>query len=131
MHGTHYIKSWSKTQALVALSSAESELYAIVKASSETLGVMSILQDMNKMMKSVLLSDASAALGVVQRQGLGVQFEGLPIGFGSPLQIARLAQGLGQTGVEDGSVGPFPAQGFVMPGSAGIISRLPAQLGET
>ena len=66
-----YIKSWSKTQALVALSSAESELYAIVKASSETLGLMSTIRDMNKNFNSALFSDASAALGVVQRQGLG------------------------------------------------------------
>ena len=71
MHGKHYIKSWSKTQSLVALSSAESELYAIVKASSETLGLMSIVKDMNKSFTSALFSDASAALGVVQRQGLG------------------------------------------------------------
>ena len=71
MHGSHYIKSWSKTQALVALSSAESELYAIAKASSETLGLMSTIRDMNKNFNSALFSDASAALGVVQRQGLG------------------------------------------------------------
>ena len=45
MHGLHYIRSWSKTQSLVALSSAESELYAIMKASSQALGLKSILQD--------------------------------------------------------------------------------------
>ena len=71
MHGNHYIKSWSKTQAFVALSSAESELYAIVKASSETLGLMNTIRDMNKHFNSALFSDASAALGFVQRQGLG------------------------------------------------------------
>ena len=71
LHGSHYIKSWSKTQSLVALSSAESELYAIVKASSEALGLRSILQDMGKEFANVILSDASAALGIIQRQGLG------------------------------------------------------------
>ena len=71
MHGKHYIKSWSKTQALVALSSVESELDAIVKASSETLGVMSLIRDANKNFTSAIFSDASAALGIVQRQGLG------------------------------------------------------------
>ena len=38
MHGSHYIKSWSKTQPLVALSSAESELHALVRASAEAVG---------------------------------------------------------------------------------------------
>ena len=71
MHGLHYIKSWSKTQSLVARSSAESELYAIVKASSETLGLRAIFGDLNKKFTSTILSDASAALGTIQRQGLG------------------------------------------------------------
>ena len=48
MHGNHYIKSWSKTQAIVALSSAESELYAIVKTSSEVLGLKTILKKTGK-----------------------------------------------------------------------------------
>ena len=50
MIGGHYIRSWSKTQSLVALSSAESELYAIVKASAEALGLRSIVQDLGKHM---------------------------------------------------------------------------------
>ena len=37
IHGSH-IKSWSRTQPLIAPSSAESELYALVKASDEALG---------------------------------------------------------------------------------------------
>ena len=71
MHGMHYIKSWSKTQSLVALSSVESELYDIVKTSSEVLGFKSIAQDLDKVLGALVLSDASAALGVIQRQGLG------------------------------------------------------------
>ena len=39
MHGSRRIKSWSKTQSHIALSPAESELYALVKASSEALGL--------------------------------------------------------------------------------------------
>ena len=35
MHRSRYIKSWSTTHLLVALSSAESELSALVKASAE------------------------------------------------------------------------------------------------
>ena len=43
--GKHYIKSWFKISAIVALSSAESELYGLVKCVSETLGVKSALFD--------------------------------------------------------------------------------------
>ena len=36
MHGKHrYIKRWSKTQSLVAVSSADFELYALARASAE------------------------------------------------------------------------------------------------
>ena len=69
--GKHYIKSWSKTQAIVALSSAESELYGLVKCVSETLGVKSALFDFGILVGGVIKSDASAALGIIQRQGLG------------------------------------------------------------
>jgi hypothetical protein len=71
LHGSHYIKSWSRTQSLVALSSAEAELYGIVKCSSEVLGFKSIIQDMDRQFGAILYSVASAALGVIQRQGLG------------------------------------------------------------
>ena len=43
----------------------------MVKCSSEVLGLKSILQDMDKVFGAIMYSDASAALGVVQRQGLG------------------------------------------------------------
>ena len=71
LFGSHYIKSWSKTQSLVALSSAESELYALIKCTSEVLGVKSALADWGVNMAAVIKSDASAALGIIQRQGLG------------------------------------------------------------
>ena len=71
LNGSHYVKSWSKTQSLVALSSAESELYALVKASAEALGIKTTLKDMNKEIGILVYSDASAALGIIQRQGLG------------------------------------------------------------
>ena len=55
----------------MALSSAESELYAIVKACAEAMRLLCLMKDRKKQMACVLLRDASAALGVVQRQGLG------------------------------------------------------------
>ena len=38
MHGSHLIKMWSRTQALVDLLSAEAELYGIVKATAKLKG---------------------------------------------------------------------------------------------
>ena len=45
MMGQHCIKTWSKTQALIAKSSAESELYGVVKASCEALGSLTLAQE--------------------------------------------------------------------------------------
>ena len=69
--GSHVIKSWSKTQSLVALSSAESELYAILKASAETLGVLSMMKDLGYTLQGEVWGDASAAPGIINRHGLG------------------------------------------------------------
>ena len=69
--GRHLIKSWSKTQSLVALSSAESELYACVKSAAEALGVMAILKDLGMEVSTKVFADASAALGIIARKGLG------------------------------------------------------------
>ena len=69
--GAHWIKAWSRIQATVALSSAESELYAMVKTSTEVMGVASILKDWGMHLGGTILGDASACLGVIQRQGLG------------------------------------------------------------
>ena len=71
MIGKHAVKSWSKTQSLVALSSGESELYAALKSAAETLGLMSMLKDLNWVMEGKVYGDASAALGIIHRIGLG------------------------------------------------------------
>ena len=71
MFNGHLLKSWAKSQAVVALSSAESELYACIKASSEGLGIMSMLADFGIESKGEIWSDASAALGIIARNGLG------------------------------------------------------------
>ena len=39
MIGSHLIKSWSKQQKVIALSSAESKIHAVVAASCEALGM--------------------------------------------------------------------------------------------
>ena len=37
--GSHCLKSWSTNQTVIALSSAEAELYALLKGASQTLGL--------------------------------------------------------------------------------------------
>ena len=69
--GSHLIKMWCKTQAVVALSSAEAELYGLVRASAETMGHISMYKDLGTHMNGLVLGDASAALAIVARRGLG------------------------------------------------------------
>ena len=71
MRGAHLLKAWSKTQQTVALSSAEAELYACVKGIGELLGARSILRDFGILTSGHVLGDASAALGIIRRHGLG------------------------------------------------------------
>ena len=71
MWGAHCLKSWASTQATVALSSAEAELYALTKGASQALGMMTLLEDFGFTTRSVLHTDASAAIGIVRRAGLG------------------------------------------------------------
>lgn len=69
--GSHLVKGWSKTQSLIAFSSAESELYASLRTSSETLGVIAMAKDMGYQLRGQVLGYASAALGIIHRKGLG------------------------------------------------------------
>ena len=72
MHGMHALKFWSRTQASVALSSAEAELTAIVKASAETIGLERLAGEAGlKLESGVILTDSSAANGAVHRLGAG------------------------------------------------------------
>ena len=71
MIGSHLIKSWSRQQNLISLSSAEAELYGLVKASSEALGIKSMALDFGQNLSVRVYADASAALGIVHRKGLG------------------------------------------------------------
>ena len=71
MHGEHLVRSYSKTQSLIALSSAEAELYAMVHATSEGLGSKAMAADFGGRMEVDVYVGASAAIGVLQRKGLG------------------------------------------------------------
>ena len=68
--GEHCIKTWSKTQAVIAKSSAESELYGVVRGACEALGIKTLCQDMGSEVGIVLELDATAAKGILDRQGI-------------------------------------------------------------
>ena len=69
--GEHIIKGWSKAQSLIALRPGRSELYATLKAAAEGLGIMAVLSDLGWLMRGEVWGDASAALGIIHRRGLG------------------------------------------------------------
>ena len=71
MMGWHMIKTWCSTQAVTALSSGEAELYSLAKGGSQVLGLMSLAADLGMQVEGKLHTDANAALGIVQREGLG------------------------------------------------------------
>ena len=71
MRGSHYLRSWSSTQKNVTLSSAEAELLAVVKASSEAVGICQLMADWGQEVHGMVYSDSSAALGIVKRKGNG------------------------------------------------------------
>ena len=74
MVGRHLVKSWSRTQDSVTLSSAGAELIALGKLAAETLGVRSMMADYSMVDSpgpSTLFADASAALSIAKRDGAG------------------------------------------------------------
>ena len=79
-YGSHMLRSTTTTQGVVALSSGESEFYALVKETSAGLGVVSILTDLGvdiskntKIARAILevRVDASAGRGIVVQRGAG------------------------------------------------------------
>ena len=71
LRGDHLVLSWSRTQQIVSLSSAEAELHGLCKAASEGLAAANMTRELYKPMVLRLLTDSSAALGIVQRAGCG------------------------------------------------------------
>ena len=62
--GSHVIKSYSRQQKVIALSSAEAELYAMVAASAETLAIIAYATDLGISLGGEVYADSSAALGI-------------------------------------------------------------------
>ena len=59
MLGSHCLKTWSKTQAVIAKSSGEADLYGVVRAATEGLGIVTLLSDFGKKDKIQLHLDAA------------------------------------------------------------------------
>lgn len=71
MRGTHVVKTYSQTQSTSCLSSAEAELGGIVKAAAQGLGLQSVARDLGIDLNLAISADASAAIGICRRRGLG------------------------------------------------------------
>ena len=66
------IETWSKTQAIVAQSSAEVELLAMVRGAAEGLGLIYLSADLGLAFKVRLhIAAAAAAMGAIGRRGVG------------------------------------------------------------
>ena len=70
MRVSHMIKCWAKGQHVIALSSGEAELYACVRASSEAVGLKSVMKDMGIDAGVEVHVDANAAIGMIMKEGL-------------------------------------------------------------
>ena len=73
MLGKCVVNTWSSTQNVIALSSGEAEYYGLVKAASHGIGARNLLHDLGYtwIEKMQVLTDASAAMGIASRQGVG------------------------------------------------------------
>ena len=71
MWGQHFIRGWSKTQAVIALSSAESEFAGMARGTCEAFGAISVAKDLGSTVEATLFADSSAALGIAGRSGAG------------------------------------------------------------
>ena len=71
MRGGHLIKHVSQTQTTIAMSSAEAELTGICKGASHALGLRAVADDLNIQVVLDVQTDATAAIGICRRRGLG------------------------------------------------------------
>jgi len=71
MHGLHLMLHWSRTQQSIALSSAEAEVNALCKGAQEGLAARNMSVEMGIPLALKLRTDASAAVGILSRQGVG------------------------------------------------------------
>ena len=71
MYGTHCIKHWSVTPPTLALSSGEAELGGLCNGGAQASGLQSIGADLGLSYSLRMFSDASAAIAISRRLGIG------------------------------------------------------------
>ena len=71
LFGDHCLKSWSLAQKVVALSSGEAEYFELVRSGSQGLGIRALLGDLGVERTVILNTDASGAIGMASRRGVG------------------------------------------------------------
>ena len=71
MRGSHCIRHWSTTQPTIALSSGEAELGGICKGAANAIGLRSVARDLGIRLDVTVRSDATAALSMSRRMGVG------------------------------------------------------------
>ena len=69
--GSHLLQHWAQTQSTIALSSGEAELTGICRGTSKGIGLRSLCQDRGLKVHLNVLTDATAAIGICRRRGLG------------------------------------------------------------
>jgi hypothetical protein len=71
LYGSHTIKHWSKTQTTVCLSSGEAELRGTGDGLAQAIGLQSIARDLGLTWRIDMHTDATAAIGIAHRRGMG------------------------------------------------------------
>ena len=71
MLGGHPLKTWSATQSVVAMSSAEAELYSANEGASRGLAMQTLLGELGAVTELQLFLDSSAAKGFAATRGIG------------------------------------------------------------
>ena len=71
MRGGHFIKSWSRAQQCVTLSSAEAELVAMTKLMAEIIGLRQLSFEWGCPVRGRVYADSTAALAIAKRKGCG------------------------------------------------------------
>jgi len=71
MHGENCIKTASSTQAVLGLSTGESEFHGLVRACSMCSGGCLMASDIGETLKAKVYGDSTAAKGIGSRSGIG------------------------------------------------------------
>ena len=71
VYGRHCLRHWSTTQTTIALSSGEAELGGMCKGASHAPGLRAICLDLGLDRGIVMRTDATAAIGMSRRLGVG------------------------------------------------------------